>query len=74
MAEKPHKFLLVTDDTDILEEYRDWLNLYVQALQKTRHKADFGQVHTKGKTYFYMMLIMNLTNDEMNFIEQMTNS
>ena len=72
---REHKFLIVTDNVDDLEDYRDWLNLYVQALQKTNHKADFGQVDVQGgKVYFYMLLEMYLTDNEMGFIEQMNKS
>ena len=73
--ENEHTFLVVTDSPDFLEEYRDWLDLYVKALNKFKHKADFGQIMTpEGKNFLYMSLQMLLTESEMNFREQMTKS
>lgn len=73
--EDEHTFLVVTDNTDFLEEYRAWLDLYVQALNKPHHKADMGQVTTpQGGHYLFLSLRMILTESEMSFIEQMTKS
>lgn len=73
--EDKHIFLVITDNPDFLEEYRDWLTLYVKALNKFKHEADFGQVTTsEGMNYLYMSLQMLLTESEMNFIEQMNKS
>ena len=76
MAKKDeHTFLVVTDDTDFLEEQRAWLDLYIQTLDKPQHKADMGQITTpQGGHYIYMSLQMMLTKSEIDFIEQMTKS
>ena len=71
--EKTHTFLVVSDEVKFMEEGRDWLDLYVNILEKPHHKADMGSfTNLEGKDFLYIVLEMALNSKEIDLIEQVT--